>query len=154
MSVILDLRGRVCLVTGGSRGIGRAIVLALAEAGGDVAINYRERVDDALAVAAKIRAMGRRATVVQADVSQRCVVAAMVAATREALGPIDVLDNNAGMAVRRGIAGSLRGRFRAHVACRGKMAGGHHHTRWFCRSRNNRCGGFDQYGIELNAPAG
>jgi len=60
MSVIQDLRGRVCLVTGGSRGIGRAIVLALAEAGGDVAINNRERVDDALAVAAKIRALGAK----------------------------------------------------------------------------------------------
>ena len=90
-------------LTGGSRGIGRAIVLALAEAGGDVAINDRERVDDALAVAANVRAMGRRATVVQADVSQGSAVTAMVAATLEALGPIDVLVNNAGMAMRRGI---------------------------------------------------
>ena len=76
------------VVTASRRGVGRAIVLALAEAGGDVAINYRERVDDALAVAAAVRAMGGRATVVQADVSQGSAVTAMVAATREALGPM------------------------------------------------------------------
>ncbi len=103
MSVMPDLKGRVCLVTGGSRGIGKAIVLALAEAGGDVAINCRERVDDARAVAADVQGMGRRAIVVQADVSQSSAVATMIATTEDALGPIDVLINNAGMAVRRGI---------------------------------------------------
>jgi 3-oxoacyl-[acyl-carrier protein] reductase len=103
MGVMPDLRRRVCLVTGASRGIGRAIALALAEAGGDVAVNCRERMDDARAVAAQIEAMGRRATVVQADVSRKVAVEAMVAAAEQALGPIDVLINNAGMAVRRGI---------------------------------------------------
>jgi 3-oxoacyl-[acyl-carrier protein] reductase len=122
MSVIPDLRGRVCLVTGGSRGIGRAIALALAEVGGDVAINYRERVDDAQAVAAAVRAMGRRATVVQADVSQGSAVTAMVAATREALGPIDVLVNNAGMAVRRGIDDLTEADFDATIAVNLKSA--------------------------------
>jgi 3-oxoacyl-[acyl-carrier protein] reductase len=59
--------------------------------------------DDAKAVAAEIQAMGRRATVVQADVSQKASVEAMVGAARQALGPVDVLVNNAGIATRRGI---------------------------------------------------
>lgn len=103
MGVMPDLRGRVCLVTGASRGIGRAIALGLAEAGGDVAVSCRARMDDAKAVAAEIQAMGRRATVVQADVSQKASVEAMVGAARQALGPVDVLVNNAGIATRRGI---------------------------------------------------
>ena len=116
MSVIPDLTGRVCLVTGASRGIGKAIALALAEVGGDIAINCRERVDDAQAVAAEIQGMGRRATVVQADVSQTSAVAEMVEATQAALGPVDVLINNAGMAVRRGIDDLSEADFDATIA--------------------------------------
>ncbi len=101
MSVIPDLTGRVCLVTGASRGIGRAIALGLAEAGGDVAINCRSQVEGARAVAAAVEAMGRKATVVQADVSLSADVARMVTATEEALGHVDILVNNAGMALRR-----------------------------------------------------
>ena len=98
-----NLRGRVCLVTGASRGIGRAIALAFAEAGGDVAVNCRQRTDDAQAVAAEIRTMGRRAIVVPADVGRKSAVDAMVVAVGTGLGPIDVLVNNAGIGLRRGI---------------------------------------------------
>ena len=122
MSVMPDLKGRVCLVTGGSRGIGKAIALALAEAGGDVAINCRERVDDAGAVAADVRAMGRRAAVVQADVSQSSAVAAMVTRTQEVLGQIDVLINNAGMAMRRGVDDLTEADFDATIAVNLKSA--------------------------------
>ena len=101
MSVLPDLTGRVCLVTGASRGIGRAIALGLAEAGGDIAINCRSRVEQAQAVVEAIERMGRRATVVQADVSQSAGVARMVGATEAVLGPIDILVNNAGIQVRR-----------------------------------------------------
>ncbi len=103
MSDAQDLRGRVCLVTGASRGIGRAIALALAGAGCDVAINCRSRIDEAKRVAADVTALGRRATVVQADVAQASAVAAMVAEISSALGPIDILINNAGIGVHRGI---------------------------------------------------
>lgn len=98
-----DLSGRICLVTGASRGIGRAIALALAEAGCDVAINCRLRVEDAKRAAADVAALGRRAMVVQADVAQASAVAAMIADINRELGPIDILINNAGVAIRRGI---------------------------------------------------
>jgi len=90
-------------VTGASRGIGRAIALALAEAGCDVAINCRSRVEDAKRVAADVVALGRRATVVQADVAKAPAVAAMIADINRELGPVDILINNAGVAIRRGI---------------------------------------------------
>jgi 3-oxoacyl-[acyl-carrier protein] reductase len=98
-----DLAGRLCLVTGGSRGIGRAIAVALAAAGCDVAINCRSRTDDARRVAADVVALGRRAMVAQADVSRSSAVNAMLADIGRELGPIDVLINNAGVALRRGI---------------------------------------------------
>ncbi len=103
MGVMPDLKGRVCLVTGGGRGIGRAISRALAEAGGDVAINYRTGIHDAMAAAAEVEALGCRAMIVGADVSLANDVQAMMTAVALGLGPIDVLVNNAGQAVRRGI---------------------------------------------------
>jgi 3-oxoacyl-[acyl-carrier protein] reductase len=99
----VDLAGRVALVTGGSRGIGRAVALALAEAGADVAVNYRERADDAEEVAGLVRAMGRRAIAVAADVSEDAAVAGMVARVEAELGPVGVLVNNAGIALIRGL---------------------------------------------------
>ncbi len=103
MTINPDLKGHVALVTGGSRGIGAAIAMALAEAGAAVAVNYRERVNDAEAVAAKIKATGGRAIAVAADVSQAAAVAAMIDHVTSALGPIDILVNNAGIAIVRGI---------------------------------------------------
>src|SRR5262245_56329763 len=92
------LENRIALVTGGGRGIGKAISLALAEAGCDVAINYVSREADARATADAIRAKGGRALVVQGDVAKSADVTAMVAAVEKDLGPIDVLVNNAGRA--------------------------------------------------------
>src|SRR5581483_2611879 len=98
-----DLAGRVALVTGAARGIGKAIALALAQAGADVAVNYRERLDAAEAVASAVRKLGRRTVAVRADVSQGPEVRELVAAVARELGPIDILVNNAGIAIRRGI---------------------------------------------------
>lgn len=103
MTDMLELGNRVALVTGASRGIGRAIALALARAGCDVAINCRSRTEDAARVAAEVTALGRRAIVVQADVADASAVAAMVARISSALRPVDILVNNAGIGPRRGI---------------------------------------------------
>ena len=98
-----QLQGRIALVTGGSRGIGAAIATALAEAGADIAVNYLERASQAEAVAAAVKAIGRRAIIVQADVSSSQAVAAMVRTIEAELGPVDILVNNAGIAIIRGI---------------------------------------------------
>jgi 3-oxoacyl-[acyl-carrier protein] reductase len=98
-----DLQNRVALVTGGSRGIGKAIALALGAAGAAVAVNYRERSEEAEAVAEAIRASGGRAVAFGADVSVQTAVQRMVHDTEQRLGPIDILVNNAGMAAMRGL---------------------------------------------------
>jgi 3-oxoacyl-[acyl-carrier protein] reductase len=98
-----DLTGRVALVTGASRGIGRAIALALAEAGADVAVNYRERAEDADAAAAAIRVHGRCAIAIAADVSRRAAVEAMFRTVTAEFGSVDILVNNAGIGLVRGI---------------------------------------------------
>ncbi len=86
------------LVTGGSRGIGAAVAIALAKAGADVAVNYHERADAANAVCSEITGMGRRAIAIQADVSVAAEVRRMLAEIEAHLGGIDVLVNNAGIA--------------------------------------------------------
>lgn len=91
------LAGKVALVTGASRGIGQAIALALARAGADVAINYRQREEAALATQAEIESLGRRAIAVAADVSEAAQVADLVAAVHRQLGPVSILVNNAGI---------------------------------------------------------
>jgi 3-oxoacyl-[acyl-carrier protein] reductase len=101
MPLATRLDGRVALVTGASRGIGRAIALALAQHGAKVAVNYLSRAGDADAVTAAIRANGGAAIVVKADVSARAQVEAMIAGVTAQLGPVDILINNAGIAVRR-----------------------------------------------------
>jgi 3-oxoacyl-[acyl-carrier protein] reductase len=92
-----DLAGRTALVTGGSRGIGRAIALALAAAGADVAVNYRSQAAAAEEVCATIAKRGRRAVKIAADVSTAPEVGRLVAAAEAALGPIGILVNNAGL---------------------------------------------------------
>jgi len=97
------LRGRVALVTGGSRGIGAAISRALAAAGALVAINYRERSDEAKRLAMRLRETGAVVSCIAADVSKPEAVNAMVEAVRTEFGAIDILINNAGIALVRGV---------------------------------------------------
>src|SRR5437762_4011555 len=94
------LEGKTALVTGGGRGIGRGIVVELAREGADVAINYRRDREAAEATAAEVRALGRRACALQADVGEREAVEAMVAQAVEFLGGLDVAVANSGVAAR------------------------------------------------------
>jgi len=91
------LKDKVALVTGGSRGIGRGIAEIFAEEGAHVAVNYVGHAAQAEEVAAYVRSKGRRAVTVQADVSKRPDVEAMVKKVWDDLGPIDILVNNAGI---------------------------------------------------------
>ena len=93
-----DLKNRVALVTGGSRGIGAGVAIALARAGADIAVNYRERSDAANSVCGEVIGLGRKAIAVQADVSVTAEVNRMVAEVSSGLGIIDILVNNAGIA--------------------------------------------------------
>jgi 3-oxoacyl-[acyl-carrier protein] reductase len=122
MTIKPDLTGRVALVTGASRGIGAAIALAFAEAGAAVAVNYRERADEAEAVVAKIRDIGGRAVAIAADVSQAAAVARLADHAASALGPVDILVNNAGMALVRGIDDLTESDFDATIAVNLKSA--------------------------------
>src|SRR5436190_23938032 len=90
-----DLSGKVALVTGSSRGIGRAIAVALARAGADVAINYVTNPGDAQR---EVEAVGRTCVAVRADVGIGSEVAQLVRTVEDALGSIDILVNNAGIA--------------------------------------------------------
>lgn len=93
-----DLSGKVALVTGASRGLGRAIALALAEAGADLVLNFRRRATEAHTVEAQIRQLSRRCITIQADVSVAAEVEHLVRSAEGQLGPIDILVNNAGIA--------------------------------------------------------
>ncbi|HWB29086.1 MAG TPA: 3-oxoacyl-ACP reductase family protein [Vicinamibacterales bacterium] len=92
-----DLTGRLALVTGGNRGIGRAVALALAGAGADVAIGYRTRTAEAEETTRAIAALGRKAVAIQADVARADEVRRMIDTTRRELGDADILINNAGV---------------------------------------------------------
>ena len=93
--------GRVALVTGASRGIGRGIALRLAAEGADLVVNYNSHRDEAEAVAREIEDMGRKALVWQADVSDRLAVEQMVAGAVERLGQLDIAVANAAFSIRR-----------------------------------------------------
>ncbi len=92
-----DLTGKVALVTGASRGIGRAIAVALAHSGADVAVNFRTHQAEAKEVSSKIEGAGRRAVAVKADVSLTGEVASLVESVGRQLGDISILVNNAGI---------------------------------------------------------
>ena len=93
----MTLKGKVAIVTGGTRGIGRAIALDLAANGADIVLNYRKSVELAGELADAIRRMGRRALVIQADVAGYDGAQAMVQKVLDELGRLDILVNNAGM---------------------------------------------------------
>ncbi len=92
------LSNRIALVTGASRGIGKAIAVALANAGADVAVNYNSQADAADAVCQTIRGAGRKCITVQGDVSRTADVDLLVKTVEEKLGPVAILVNNAGIA--------------------------------------------------------
>jgi 3-oxoacyl-[acyl-carrier protein] reductase len=92
-----SLEGRNALVTGGSRGIGRAIALCMAKAGANVALTYREKADEAQAVADQITGMQRKAVALQMEVTDRASVEAAARKANDALGPLSILVNNAGI---------------------------------------------------------
>jgi len=92
-----ELDGKVALVTGASRGIGRAIAIALAQAGADVAVNFVSREAEARKVCSEIQSLGRRSLAIKADVSVSSEVSTMVAQAEGELGPILILVNNAGI---------------------------------------------------------
>jgi 3-oxoacyl-[acyl-carrier protein] reductase len=92
-----SLQDKVALVTGGSRGIGKAAALALARAGARVAVNYKTHAAEAEAVCAEIRSLGGHAVAMQADVSIAADVQRMVRQVEQQLGPVAILVNNAGI---------------------------------------------------------
>src|SRR4029450_2105145 len=94
-----DLTGQVALVTGGGTGLGRALSPPVAAAGMAVAVTYSRSADAAEATVADLRAAGRKALAIQADVADDAQVRAMVDRTASELGRIDLLVNNAGMTV-------------------------------------------------------
>jgi len=129
-----DLSGQVALVTGASRGIGRATALVLAKAGADIAVNYQQSLEPAEALAGELAALGVKSVLVQGDVSDSAQVSEMISKAEEALGGISILVNNAGI-TRDGlvmrmsdedfddvIATSLRGAFLcSRAVARGMM---------------------------------
>ena len=94
---VVDLNSKIALVTGASRGIGRAVAIALAGAGCDVAVHYRARESEARDAQHAIEALGRRSVVVQADMSKSHELAALVRDVEAGLGAPDILVNNAGV---------------------------------------------------------
>lgn len=102
----MSLSGKIALVTGASRGLGRAIALRLAQEGAAVGVNYRERGAEAETVAEAIRSKGGKAIALQAHVADAAQVRSMVERTSKELGPVDILINNAGV-LRRGDLGDF-----------------------------------------------
>lgn len=116
------LHGQVAVVTGGSRGIGAAISSALADAGAAVAINYRERADEANKLAEALRNKGAQTLAVQADVSQADAVASMIELVKSRLGAVSILINNAGVAITRRVGDLSEADFDRTIAVNLKSA--------------------------------
>src|SRR5579885_2593340 len=112
----MELRDQVALVTGASRGLGRAIALRLAREGAAVAINYQQRKAEAESLAEEIRSAGGRATAVQADVAETGRVREMAAQIEEQLGPVSILVNNAGLFRQGDLGTSTSARWTACAA--------------------------------------
>jgi len=106
-ALTLSLSGRVALVTGASSGIGRAIALAYAAAGADVALTYRDNRRGAEETAERARAVGRRAELLQADLAEGRDIDGLAGAVRRAFGRVDVWVNNAGADILTGAASRL-----------------------------------------------
>lgn len=107
MGSVSDLNGLAGLVTGASSGIGRAIAVAMARAGADVAITYQTNEGGARETEQAIRALGRRAAVLQLDLRDEQAIAALGPAARDALGRLDIWVNNAGADILTGATASL-----------------------------------------------
>ena len=95
----MNLLGKIALVTGAARGIGRGCALELARAGADVLINDRERTQEGLAVAVEIETLGRRCMLVEGDVFERPSCESVVQRARAAFGRIDILVSNPGVTI-------------------------------------------------------
>lgn len=93
----MEIKGKVALVTGGARRVGRALALALADAGADVVVNYNASADAAAGTVADIEARGRRAVAIQADVARRPDAARLIAGAERAMGRLDILVNSASL---------------------------------------------------------
>ncbi len=98
-----DIQGKVALVSGASRGIGRAVAATLARAGADVAINYFSREKEALETLALVRETGQRGILVQADVSKSSETAKMIHSVERELGQVQILVNNAGIVITKSL---------------------------------------------------
>ena len=110
---MIDLRGRTALVTGASRGIGRACALRLAEAGADVVVNYLNSPEKASRVASEIQGLGRRAMTVKADVTEREDLESMTAHINERFGHLDLIVSNVAAGGFRPLAQAEQIHFRA-----------------------------------------
>ena len=110
---MIDLHGKVALVTGSSRGIGRACALRLAEAGADIVVNYVTSGREADAVAAEIAAMGRRVACIRADVGEEEDVEDMIGFVREQFGALDIVVHNAATGGFRPLAATSQRHFDA-----------------------------------------
>jgi pteridine reductase len=100
----METTGRIALVTGGARRVGRAFSIALAEAGCDVVVNYNRSERDAHATVADIERLGRRAVALQADISDACAIRRMIEQTRADFGRLDILVNSASTFARAPVA--------------------------------------------------
>lgn len=101
----VSLEGKLALITGASRGIGRAIALMFAQNGADIIINYLKNVEAAREVASQIEALGRKAFLLKADVANRAEVEAMGRQIKQENGGLDILVNNAGVSLTNNLYG-------------------------------------------------